>query len=144
MPEKQEKTEQPTSRRLSKARQEGQVPSSQELLSAATLISLTAVITMKGGSFVNWAMTQIREGFSCDTSHLASTQAFQGFVQGKMISFFVITAPFFMALMVTGVASSIAIGGYNFSLKPLKWKFSSLDPVKGFTKLISVSSLPNA
>ncbi len=141
MAERQEKTEQPTGRRLSKARQSGQLPQSQELLSAATLISLTAVIIMKGDSFVNWAMAQIREGFSCDTSHLASAQAFQGFIQGKMIGFFVITAPFFLVLMVTGVASSIAISGYNFTLKPLKWKFSTLNPIKGFTKLISVNSL---
>ena len=47
----QNKTEQPTSRRLQKAREEGQVLQSQEFVSAATLLTLVGSTALLGPWF---------------------------------------------------------------------------------------------
>ena len=137
----QEKTEQPTLRRKNETRKKGKVPSSQELMSAITLIVLCVISAAMGPKFVQWGMMEMREGFSCNTSNIANSQVFMTFVSGKIISCFLIMAPFFMALAIAGISGSIFIGGYNFSVEPLQWKLTELNPLKGIKSLISVGSL---
>ncbi|HRU15893.1 MAG TPA: EscU/YscU/HrcU family type III secretion system export apparatus switch protein, partial [Anaerohalosphaeraceae bacterium] len=59
------RTEHPTPRRLEKARQEGHVPQSQEILSAITLIVLTLTTALCGSWFIRWSKEQIAFGLSC-------------------------------------------------------------------------------
>jgi flagellar biosynthesis protein FlhB len=56
MPEQAaEKTEQPTTRRLSKARGKGQVPQSQELTSIVTLLVLVAMLALLAPNLLQMA-----------------------------------------------------------------------------------------
>ena len=59
-PSKEEKTEQPTSKRLSDARGEGNLPTSEELLSAITLTVLTGSLVLLGPRFIEWASLGVR------------------------------------------------------------------------------------
>jgi flagellar biosynthesis protein FlhB len=60
MPEQSaQKTEQPTSRKLSKAKGKGQVPQSQELTSIVTLLVLVAMIALLAPNLLQWFMLQI-------------------------------------------------------------------------------------
>ena len=54
-----ERTEQPTSRRLSKAHERGHAPYSQEMVSAVSLIALLAATLLMGPRFVTWACAEI-------------------------------------------------------------------------------------
>jgi flagellar biosynthetic protein FlhB len=137
----QEKTEQPTTRRKTENREKGNVTSSQELMSAITLIVLCVTTAAMGPKFVQWSMIEMREGFSCNVSNIADSQIFLDFVAGKIISSFMIMAPFFMALAIAAISGSILIGGFNLSTKTLEWKFSELNPLKGIKSLVSMSSL---
>jgi flagellar biosynthetic protein FlhB len=136
-----EKTEKPTAKRLFKARSEGNVPASQELLSAAALIALTLITIAMGPKVVQWAMLEIKEGFSCRYSHIAGPQVFLSFVNDKIAGVMMITAPFFLALMLAGVGTSVAVSGRNFSAKALRWKFDAINPSKGLKQLLSATSL---
>ena len=137
-----EKTEQPTSRRLRKAKEGGNLPMSTELLSAVTLITLIGTTALTGPKFVQWFMALIKQGMSCQNANIASSQAFLAFINGKIIGAMVVMSPFFIALLVAGIATNIAVaGGYNFSLKPLEWKLSKINPIKGCKKLFSTASL---
>jgi flagellar biosynthetic protein FlhB len=137
-----EKTEQPTSRRLRKAKEVGNLPMSTELLSAVTLITLIGTTALTGPKCVQWFMVQIKQGMSCQNANIASPQAYLAFINEKIIGALVVMMPFFIARLIAGIATNIAVaGGYNFSIKSLEWKLSKINPVKGFKKLFSTTSL---
>ncbi len=135
------KTEQPTGKRLSKARDRGSVPTSREMLSGVSLIVLMVITIPMGPKVVQWAMSEIKQGFSCDYSNMASPRAFLSFTNEKIVSALMIMAPFFIALMIAGVAANIAISGQNFSLQTLKWNFKLINPSSGLKQLVSPASL---
>ena len=49
-----ERTEQPTARKLQKARQKGHVPQSQELSSVVTLLILIVMVALLGPYLLQW------------------------------------------------------------------------------------------
>jgi flagellar biosynthetic protein FlhB len=141
MPTNDNKTEQPTPRRLEKAREEGQVPQSQEMLSAATLLALVGSAALMGPWFVRWSQNQIRDGLSCQTAMLDNSQAFSAFINQKIIDVLMIISPFLLILMVTGIGTTILVSGFNFSTKSLKLKTEQLNPMTGLKNLFSSENL---
>ena len=114
---------------------------SQEMLSAVTLIVLIVITIPMGPKVVQWATLEIKEALSCEYSIMANPQAFGAYAGSKIKGMLMIMAPFFIALLTAGIATSIAVSGRNFSLKALKWKFDFLKPAAGFKKLVSLSSM---
>ncbi len=139
--DKHSKTEQPTSRKLQKARQEGQVVQSQEMLSAVTLLTLVLTAAMCGPWFLNWSKEKMRGAFTCDVSFMDNTQVFCDFLNSLILESMLIAAPFMLLLVLTGTAGSILIGGLNFSTKSLQWKLENISPVRGLKSLFSPESL---
>jgi len=135
-----DRTEQPTAKRLSKARERGSVPTSQEMLSAVTLIVLVLITIPMGPKVAEWAMLEIKEGVSCDYSHMANAQTFLAYSGQKVKGALMIMAPFFIALMAAGVTANVAISGRNFSMRALRLKFDVINPSAGLKKLLSLSS----
>ena len=140
-PGAENKTEQPTAHRLQKAREEGQVPQSQEMASAVTLIALVGTTALLGPWFVRWCKQIIREGLSCDTSVAADSQVFISFVNGKIIDSLMMISPFLLALVVAGVGGSIMVSGLNYAPKSLEWKLDKLNPVTGLKNMFSPENL---
>ncbi len=141
MPDKQDKTEQPTPRRLEKAREEGQVPQSQEILSAATLIALTAATALLGPWFVRWCRQRLLTALELDTSVLDNSQAFMAFAHALTLDVLRVISPFMLVVMVAGVGSSMLVTGPHYSVKALAWKLDRLSWAKGIKQLFSKESL---
>ncbi|MHC5061155.1 MAG: flagellar biosynthesis protein FlhB [Planctomycetota bacterium] len=135
------KTEQPTAKRLSKAREKGSVPTSQEMLSVLTLVVLALITIPMGPKVVQWATLEIRQSLSCDYSVLDNTQVFMSFASEKVKGVLMIMAPFFAALMAVGITANMAISGRNFSLGALRLNFKILKPSAGLKNIFSLSSL---
>jgi flagellar biosynthetic protein FlhB len=143
MPDKPaaERTEQPTPKRLSKAREKGQLPQSQEFMSVATLWVLVATVALSGPWLVNWLIEIIKEGISAPTPVFADSKAFMEFVKAKIVVFFLLTCPFFIALFTVSVLCGVAVGGLNFSPAAINLKLSSINPIAGLQKLFNGRSL---
>lgn len=135
-----ERTEQPTPRKIKKAKDKGQVAQSQELSSVATLIILIAMIAFSGPSLFNWFEKQMKAGFTSDNSVFSDSQNFLSFFNARILESIILISPILAALMVGTISASIAISGLNFSPKALELKFSQLNPVEGFNKLITMQS----
>ena len=136
-----ERTEYPTQRKLQKARDRGHIPQSQELISVATLFVLIASVALLGPSLLQWFVVQIREGFSCENGVFTDAQTFIKFSNDKIIDYIFTISPILAVLFVAAVIGGIAVGGWNFSFGALELKLNQLNPVAGFSKLISVRSL---
>jgi len=142
MPEKAaDKTEQPTPRRIKKAREEGQVPQSMEFSSVVTLVVMIAAVALLGPHLLNWVTYELREGFSAQNDVFASTQSFMGFMSTKLTGALLVTAPILTALIVAGIAGNVFVSGPNLSAKAVQIKFDAINPVAGFGKLFNVKSL---
>ena len=143
MPEKPaaEKTEQPTPRRLQKARQKGQVVQSQELPSAATVIVLTMGLALAASSLMRYFTTQMKQGMSCANSVFVDSDTFMEFFNSQIIRSLVVISPILGGLFIGAILACIAVGGLTFSAEPLKFKPESINPIEGFKKLFNVKAL---
>ena len=142
MPEQAaERTEQPTARKLSKAKGKGQVPQSQELTSIVTLLVLVATIAFLAPNLLQWFMVQIRQGMSCENGVFADSRGFLDFVGRKTTDMILVICPIFAALAVGSFIASVAISGLNYSPGALEFKFDQFNPITGLQKLVNARSL---
>jgi flagellar biosynthetic protein FlhB len=143
MPDKPatEKTEQPTPRRLQKARQKGQVPQGQEIASVVSIVVLTAMVSLLAPRLVQWFTIQMKQGMSCSTSVFTDSKAFMDFFGAKIMSSIALVCPVFAALFIGAVLAGIAVGGPNFAPEAVRLQFSQLNPVSGLEKLVNAKSM---
>ncbi len=143
MAEKQsgERTEQPTQRRKRKSRESGQVAQSQELPSVVSLATLLVLLAVAGPKLFDWFRMQLIQAFSCEVGKMTDSETFMRFAGEKILGSLTVMAPFFVGLLVVGIASSIVVGGMTWSVKPLKWKLSAISPIKGVKNLFSLNVL---
>lgn len=135
-----DKTEQPTPRRIQKARQQGQVPQSMEFCSVVTLIVMVAAVALMGPNLLNWITNELRQGFAANNDVFSSSQSFMAFVSTKLIGVLLIIAPILAALIVAGIAGNVFVSGPNFSAKAIQFKFSSINPASNLGKLFNIKS----
>lgn len=142
-----EKTEPATAKKFSDARNEGQVSKSQELNHAFGLISLFVMlklfISTMGekllGTFeliYNKIPDIINESIGGMSIYSAST-----LINNVMGLILTILAPFFIIGFIVSVFSNILQIKWKVTTKPLKPKFSKLNPISGFKRIFSKDSL---
>ena len=137
----QEKTEDPTERRLEKGREDGQVARSKEL---ATMLSLLFGVfgLYFAGIMLAEAMEQIaREAFTFDRGSLQDKHgmlSFLGDSARKIIFPIVIVGA---AGMVAAIIGGIGIGGFNFAPKALAPKLDRISFFKGLKRIFSMTSI---
>ena len=134
-----ERTEQPTGKRLSKARGQGQVPYSQELPSVATLAALVAMLTLLAPSLMQWFIMQIRQGVSCMPGVFTNHSTFTNFINAKIIDSILVMCPIFAALSAASIMACIAVSGLNYTPGAVKFRWDIINPVAGLSKLIDAN-----
>ncbi len=134
-----EKTEKPTAKKRKESRKEGQVARTQDLGGYAVLLvfSMVAGVAVKHEAgeitkLLNRAMRLIAE------PEPAKAMAFMGdALRHTMIVLCVLGG----CVMVIGVASALAQGGFFLATKLIQPKWSKLDPIKGAKKVFGPHSL---
>ncbi len=135
-----EKTEQPTPKRLRKAREKGQVAQSQELPAAVSIVVLVMVLALSAPALLQWFIMQMKQGMSGQIGVFADSKTFINFLNTKIISSTVAMCPILAALFVGSVLSCVVVGGLNFAPQAVNLKFDAINPVKGFERLFNVKS----
>lgn len=137
----QEKTEQPTSRKLEKAREDGQVPRSRELTTTAVLMGASLAF-LWFGELLAAKMNQIfRFNFTVPRESIFDTSTMTRYLAESFYDALFGLLPFFVILLLAAVLGPIALGGWLFSAKSLMPKLSRLDPLAGLKRMFSVKSL---
>jgi len=137
-----ERTEDPTPRRLSEAREKGQIAKSQDLSGAIDLIGAALLIIVLGGVMLKSLGVAMR-GIYEDPSGLAvtSTEAMLQTLTGSMAQTLVTLSPFLLGLFLIGVLSQMVQVGFLFTTKPLEPNFERLNPIAGFGKLFAMRNV---
>lgn len=141
MPEdKSSKTEAPTPRRLSQARQKGQVAKSMEVNTCAVLMA--ALFTMLfSASYMYEMISQMMAGSLSTVAQtsIEGADLFSFFIQ-KVKYMALIMAPILVIVPAIGLLSNFLQVGALFTVEPLQPKLSKLNPISGFSKLFSARS----
>jgi len=133
--QQQERTEQPTAKKLADARQRGRVPRSREL--GATVVMLAGA-----GSFLVMRpmLTQQLEGLMVSGLGIRRALAFEPLdmprVLGRSIGLGIeLLAPLWVVLAIAALIGTLALGGWVFSFESLAPKLEKLDPLKGIKRV---------
>ena len=137
----EEKTEEPTSRRLSKAREEGQVARSTELPAAAVTIAALGFLFLTGGVLVSKLAEAFASGFNFDRKLVHSPNLLPAIFAHEILESFILIAPLLLLTAAVAIAASGATGGYLFSLKAVAPKASKLNPINGISRMFGTKAL---
>jgi flagellar biosynthetic protein FlhB len=137
----QEKTEQPTGKRLEKARQEGQVPRSKELSTFAVLMGGALALLIFGPIIGEGIGAIFKYSFSLSRSEVFDTNQPLIHLGNVVFTAMWALAPFMGVMVLVSVLGPIGLGGWNFATKALQPKFSKLNPVEGIKRMFSLNSL---
>lgn len=140
--DKDQRTEEPTSKRLRETREKGQFANSKEISSVFVLMASILAFYMAGSHAWTNLMGISTHIFS-ESNALDVTQS-GVYVLMQLVMREIVTAlaPIVLTIMAFGLlANLMQTGGPNFSLNPLEPKFSKLNPLKGFKRIFSKNSL---
>ncbi|MGN2247584.1 flagellar biosynthesis protein FlhB [Frateuria sp. GZRR35] len=137
----QERTEQPSEKRLKEAREKGDIPRSRDLSGA--LVVLAGVAALLSGS--EGAMAHARTIYSLGLSYSREalfSDALPGRVLGMAVrEALMLLMPVALATIVAALAAPVLLGGIHFSGQALQPKFDRLNPVTGLGRLVSMRGL---
>lgn len=136
-----EKTEQPTPRKLSKAREKGQVPQSQDLGAAVVLMVLFLSVALLAPGLLRWFKGQIESSVSGEIAPMADPQAFLAYMNTHVIDAVIVMLPILGAISAASIATAIAVGGVSFSTGAIEFKWDAINPASVMQKLVNVKSL---
>ncbi len=138
----QEKTEQPTEKKLSDARDKGQAPKSMEVNSLGIFFFGIIIIYLFRGMISKDIARMTIMIFSSLDKLTLSADLLQVYAVSTMLFYLKVLAPFFIVLVIVALAVGFGQVGVRLSPKALMPKFSKLNPLKGFkSKFFSVEPL---
>jgi flagellar biosynthetic protein FlhB len=137
----QERTEQPTERRLQEARKKGQVPRSRELNTMLSLLFASIALLLLGGGISQSIMRISADGFSVsrELAFDASQLPFQFMYMASQT--LLALSPFMAVMLVAALAGPLLMGGWSFSLETISFKVEKLNPIKGLARIFSLKGL---
>jgi flagellar biosynthetic protein FlhB len=140
MAEKDEKTEAPTAKKISKAREDGNVPKSQDMQGFVTMTTAVAAVYMLSGYIGEHSLQLFNYYFSIMNTELTTETAINIAIT-SFKEFLLIVIPLAAIVAFAGVSSTIAQVGWLFTTKVLKPKFSKLNPINGLKNLVSLKKI---
>lgn len=136
-----EKTEEPTSKRRTDARERGQVARSKELGTAAVMIVGSAALLLGGGGAARAFAGAMRSGLTLDRALLSDPGAMGRHLGVASVDAIGSILPFLGAVVAAATLAPLALGGWVFSGEAIAPDFSRLSPVTGFGRIFGVSGL---
>lgn len=137
----QEKTEQPTAKRLEKAKDDGQVPRSKELTTTAVLLLGAIGLLVFGDEMAANLMAELVYNFQLDREAVFDTNKMVAHLAHSFYEALIVLIPLFVLLAAAAIAGPIALGGWLFSGKSIAPKFNRMDPIAGLKRMFSMKSL---
>lgn len=137
----QEKTEEPTARRLEKGREEGQVPRSKELGTTLVLV-LGAIGLMVFGPFMSDRVAAMaKHSFSFDRATAFDVGMMGSYLDAAALEAAIMLIPWLVLVLIAAFAGPLLVGGWLFSTKALAPKLDRLNPLSGLKRMFSMNSM---
>ena len=136
-----EKTEEPTAKRLEKAREDGQVVRSQELSVAMMMIGVAGFMYIFGGALILQLSEVFAAGFIFDRRDIFSDNLLPATFGSQALEGMLVAVPIFVLAIVLAFGASGILGGFNFSMKAAAPKASKINPLSGLKRIFGTKAL---
>ena len=135
----QEKTEEPTQRRIDKAKEDGQILTSKEVFVFANISMglLVMLVTLSYGDagLSNWSTLFKLE--SIDNLDDLITNKLMDSLWLLLQSALLVGVP----IVIVNLLTQAAVGGLNFAPKAMKFKGNRINPISGLKRMFSIKAL---
>ncbi len=137
----QEKTEQPTPKRLKEARDKGQIARSRELNTmAVTLIGAAAVYAL-GGGVVQGVIDIMTANLAIAREDVLTTNGMVQHLSVAAAGMLGSLIPWMLIITTVATLAPMALGGWSFSLQALQFKGDRINPIAGLKRLFALRGL---
>ncbi|MDH5324823.1 MAG: flagellar biosynthesis protein FlhB [Gammaproteobacteria bacterium] len=137
----QEKTEEPSSRKLQQARSKGQVPRSRELNTVIMLLVAGVGLLLVGQSMVARLADVLRSNFVMERQILFDPGVMATRLWDSIQESLLTISPLLGMLLIAAVVSPLLLSGWNFSNDALIPKLERMDPIKGLGRIFGWKGL---
>ncbi|MDP6573078.1 MAG: flagellar biosynthesis protein FlhB [Rhodospirillales bacterium] len=135
------KTEEPTPKKLAKAREKGQLAMSQEIKSWLILLGSAIFLFMMAPSMMKDIRVTLVPFISSPHAIPFDFPHLRLMFSNLFLELLIILGPLFGVLVILAIFSSVGQTGLVFSPKKIDFDITKLSPIKGVKKMVSMRSL---
>ncbi|MEN1832529.1 flagellar biosynthesis protein FlhB [Pseudomonas lijiangensis] len=137
----QDKTEEPTEKKVRDSRAEGQIARSKELTTLVVMLMGAGGLLMFGGGIARMMVDLMRNNFTISRETLMDTTYMGRLLLSSGEHALIVVLPFLIAMLVAALVGPIMLGGWLFATKSLAPKFSRMNPASGLKRMFSPHAL---
>jgi len=137
----QEKSEDPSQKRLDDARRKGQIPRSREFNSMVMLVSAALSLLFMGDDLMRDFSAMLADGLTLDRKMIFDRFGVIAGLSKMLEEAGMMLMPYFLISVVAAIASSLVIGGWSFSMEAMAPSFGKMNPWSGFKRMFDVRGL---
>ena len=137
----QERTLEPSARRLEEARREGQVPRSRHLAHMLLLGGAALALFLLADPLLADLRSLLARGLAFDAESIRDPSRMTARFGELALQALRAVAPVLLILLTAAIASPLAVGGWLFAPQLAAPRFDRLSPMKGFGRMFSVLAL---
>ncbi len=141
MAENDDKTEEPTGKRLEDSRKKGQIARSRELNTFVMLIASATMLLMQGGDIGKGLIAMMQAQFQLSREIIFDPNSPVIFFKQAMMDSLLLIVPFFALMVFVAIITPISMGGWVFSWEAIAFKPSKMNPITGFGRMFAVKGL---
>ena len=137
----QEKTEDPTQKKLNDAKKKGQVPRSKELNSMAIMVIGSASLMTLGSYMIGSISTMMENALSLSRTEIFDSKSLLPRFESSLFDALTGISPFLFLMTVVALFTPMALGGWAFSVGALAFKADRISPLSGFKRIFGPKGL---
>jgi flagellar biosynthesis protein FlhB len=131
-------------RKIKKAREDGQVARSRDLGHFAAVSAVGLLLAAMAPELAGWLKHLLAAGLRFDAQTLAASDAMGARLTELGLKSLAVILPLGAVMVVVALASGVASGGWNWTLKPLQPNLGKLNPISGLGRMVSKHQLGDA
>ncbi len=137
----QDKTEDPTGKRVTDSRKKGQLPRSKELSTFVTLMTSSAMFFYIGQTMWRDMLEMMRHTLQFSRDVVFDPAAPVIYLKAAFAEGVSVIVPFLAVLIVADLLAGVMLGGWNFTSEAFQMKFSKLNPLTGVKKILGIQGV---
>lgn len=142
--DQQDRTLPASQRKLKKAREDGNVPRSQDFGHFAAIAAGGALLVAMAPQLTGWLRQMLAGAMRFDLAAVSDPAFMFERLTELTLKLLWVVLPLGLAMVLVALASSFAIGGWNFSLKAMAPKFNKFNPITGLPRIFAKQQLITA
>lgn len=136
----EEKTEEPTARKLTQARERGELPRSPDFGGAVEVLVICLLVIFLGGEIISGFSTLLKSSLTFSRNQIEHPEDLPMLMGWRLIEGLWAVRWIFVTSLVVVLIAAALNGGFNFSGKAAAPKLSKLNPLSGLKRIFGAQA----